>query len=427
MTRPPERVGRAFVELAAAAAFAAGAYFALARPPAAAPPPAKTAAASPAAGVVDVDDAVALYGGGAAALLALPYSDWDEDTDPSQLGVTYFDPERAWPGWNLFTNDANEAYLVDLEGQRVHTWRAPRGMNHCELAELLDDGELFMVCSNRGLVRLDWHSNVIWTARLNVHHDVAVFADGTVVVPIAEPKRRYNGWRVMFDGLVELTPDGVATGRRWSSYQQLDTLRALHGPLSVDTPPPAPPKHDRDYYHMNSVEALPPTALGEEDPRFRAGNLLVNLRNANMIAVLDRGNGAVLWHWGMDELDLAHAPTLLPNGNLLIFDNGVLRKYTRVIEVDPRSGEIVWEYRGDPPSSFFSMWRGSAQRLGNGNTLIAESERGHLFEVTPEGERVWEYWNPDLRGGKRKRIYRVFRFGIEEMREIRSKRTRRAT
>jgi outer membrane protein assembly factor BamB len=423
VSRPAERPGRATVELAAAAAFAAAAYLVLARPPAAPPPP--PPAASPAAAAANADDAVALYGAGAGALLALPYSEWDENTDPSQLGVTVHDPERAWPGWNLFTNEAKEAHLIDLDGRRVHTWWAPKGINHCELAELLDDGDLLLVCLNQGLVRLDWDSNLIWMARHNVHHDVAVFADGMFVVPIAEPKRMYQGWRVMFDGLVELTADGVATGWRWSSYQQLDALRALHGPLVLDTPPPAPSEYDRDYYHLNSVEALPPTPLGEEDPRFRAGNLLVNLRNANMIVVLDRRDSSVLWHWGMDVLDLAHAPTMLPNGHLLIFDNGALRKYSRVIEVDPRDGEIVWQYQGDPPSSFFSIWRGAAQRLGNGNTLITEAERGHLFEVTPAGEMVWEYWNPDLVNGKRRRIYRVFRVGVERMREIRQRRAKR--
>ncbi len=37
---------------------------------------------------------------------------------------------------------------------------------------------------------------------------------------------------------------------------------------------------------------------------------------------------------------------------------------------------------------------GSAQRLANGNTFICESAFGRLFEVTPEGETVWEYIIP---------------------------------
>ena len=421
MSRSTERPVRAALELAAAAAFAAAAYFALARPPAALPPP-PTSARAP---VADIDDAVARYGGAAAALLALPYSDWAEDADLSQLGVTVHDPERAWPGWNLYTNGVNEAYLIDLEGRRVNSWRVG-DKNRCQLAELLDNGDLLMVCVDQALVRLDWHSNVIWKRYLKVHHDVAVFPDGRLVVPVDDPNRPFNGRRVKFDSLVELTAEGVPTGRRWSTYHQLETLRALHGPSPLDTPPSEPVEGRHDYYHLNSVEVLPPTPLGEEDRRFRAGNLLVNLRNANVIVVLDPATGAVLWHWGSGELDLSHAPTLLPDGNILIFDNGTVRESTRVIEIDPRTGEIVWQYQGDPPSSFFSIWRGSAQRLGNGNTLIADAEHGHLFEITPAGEIVWEYWNPDLHEGKRRRIYRVFRIGVEKMREIRRQRAEKS-
>ena len=37
---------------------------------------------------------------------------------------------------------------------------------------------------------------------------------------------------------------------------------------------------------------------------------------------------------------------------------------------------------------------GGAQRLLNGNTLIANSHRGEAFEVTPEGEVVWKFITP---------------------------------
>ena len=50
----------------------------------------------------------------------------------------------------------------------------------------------------------------------------------------------------------------------------------------------------------------------------------------------------------------------------------------RVVELDPVSREIVWTYTGSPPDSFYSKWRGSNQRLPNGNTLICESEKGHV-------------------------------------------------
>ena len=63
--------------------------------------------------------------------------------------------------------------------------------------------------------------------------------------------------------------------------------------------------------------------------------------------------------------------------------------------------------------SFFTEGRGSAQRLPNGNTLACEAERGRAIEVTPDGEIVWEFLNPERRGDARKRIYRVRRFTEE--------------
>jgi hypothetical protein len=77
-----------------------------------------------------------------------------------------------------------------------------------------------------------------------------------------------------------------------------------------------------------------------------------------------------------------------------------------VIEIDPTSGKVVWEYTAVPGDRFHSYFRGSAQRLDNGNTLICESDEGRVFEVTPEGETVWVWLNPDLRGDHRRSLYR---------------------
>jgi hypothetical protein len=49
--------------------------------------------------------------------------------------------------------------------------------------------------------------------------------------------------------------------------------------------------------------------------------------------------------------------------------------------------------------------------LANGNTLITESTRGRAFEITPEGEMVWEYLNRDISadGTARRTIWRMAR------------------
>ncbi|MHB8621141.1 MAG: aryl sulfotransferase, partial [Chloroflexota bacterium] len=68
---------------------------------------------------------------------------------------------------------------------------------------------------------------------------------------------------------------------------------------------------------------------------------------------------------------------------------------SRALEIDPRSGEIVWQFTGSPQASFLSANVGGAQRLPNGNTLVCEGSCGRLFEVAAEGGVVWEFVNPE--------------------------------
>ena len=350
------------------------------------------------------------------ALRALPYVQWSPGADRRLRGVVLHDPARAWQGWNLYTNDTDEAYLLGMDGRRAHTWRIPKTRRqHCEQAELLPGGNLAVVCVNDALFVLDRRSNVLLEHRSKVHHDVAALDDGTLIVPI-HAVRPYRRRMVYFDGLAWITPDGD-TVRTWSAWDHLDELRPRHPPSPLDAPGEWRKLLSRsyDYYHLNTVESLPATALGERDPRFREGNLLLCMRNPALLVVLDRDTTEVVWSWGPGELDGPHMPTLLDNGRLLVFDNGTERDYSRVVELDPVSLEIVWEYRADPPQAFHSKWRGSSQRLPNGNTLICESDTGRVFEVTREGERVWEFWSPHLRGDRRKGIYRFIRLGAGEV------------
>jgi len=106
---------------------------------------------------------------------------------------------------------------------------------------------------------------------------------------------------------------------------------------------------------------------------------------------------------------------MLDNGHILVYDNGAHRTYSRILEVDPVENRIIWEYLADPPEKFYSETRGSNQRFDNGNTLICESERGRAFEITPTGEVVWEFYNPEIVDGRRRLIYRMTRVPREEV------------
>jgi len=383
--------------------------------------PHETATGSKQAAETAPADSLAMHGQAELERLeALGYVGWDSDADDSLRGVTRHDPTRTSPGYNLYTNEVDEVYLQDLEGRLVHTWRL-KGRRHSEYAELLNDGTLLVVCEGEMLVRLAWNSDVLMKWEGTVHHDVAVVEGPSFLVPYRAQRVRYKGRNVLFDGLAQVDQRGRVE-RSWSTFGSLKLLQQYHPQSRLDTRP----RNDRkltsekvfDYYHLNTVEILPETPLGARDQRFRAGNLLICLRNAHLILVLGDGGSAVTWAWGTDTLEMPHMPTMLDTGNILVFDNGPDRGHSRILEVDPSTDTIVWKYEGNPPSRFHSAWRGSAQRLPNDNTLICESERGHVFEVTRDGTIVWEFWNPDMEGNKRKRIYRFLRLAPERVEHL---------
>ena len=71
---------------------------------------------------------------------------------------------------------------------------------------------------------------------------------------------------------------------------------------------------------------------------------------------------------------------------------------SRVIEVNPATNEIEWQYTETPALAFYSFHISSSERLANGNTLICEGQWGRLFEVTNAGEIVWDYVSPYFNG-----------------------------
>ena len=79
-----------------------------------------------------------------------------------------------------------------------------------------------------------------------------------------------------------------------------------------------------------------------------------------------------------------------------------------MLEFDPLTGEVLWKYQKERPDEFFSKTCGSAQRLANGNTLVTESDYGRAFEITAEGEIVWEYHNPRRAGDEGEFVATLF-------------------
>ena len=321
------------------------------------------------------------------------------------------------------------------DGRDVHLWdchefASKGGYHHVYLSE---DGRLYVIREHVALYCVGWNSDLIWNEKIKAHHDIAFLDDGSFYT-LHRKMQDYRDLKVYFDIILHLDEDGKEINR-WSAYQHLDEIKeALDTRLFLDTildsiqgggHPQGGIADDIkkamgrrgnrkiDYFHLNTVQVLPDTPLGKKDSRFARGNLLVCFRNVNQIAVLEQGTYRILWSWGGDELEWPHQPTLLPNGRILIFDNGVEREFSRVIELEPLSGEIIWGYTAPTPKEFYTRAGGSAQRLPNKNTLICETNEGRVFEVNRDNEVVWLWLNPASWRDRRETVYRMERLPAE--------------
>ena len=165
------------------------------------------------------------------------------------------------------------------------------------------------------------------------------------------------------------------------------------------------------------------TAQGNGLAELPNSDIIVSFRIISTVIIIDRQTGKINWKLGAPPLCGQHAPTPLPNGNLLIFDNGPHRwdhpmPFSRVIEVEPATKQIVWKYQEKRESDFFSPRISNAQRLPNGNTLICEGDFGRIFEVMTNGELIWEFVNPyfgEGPSGPNNRVFRAYRYSKEEL------------
>jgi len=242
---------------------------------------------------------------------------------------------------------------------------------------------------------------LLWTYQGGCHHDLFVADNGNIYVLTqrtltSHEKLKLTG-PIMEDFITVLTPQGEEI----KSVSLIECfLNSDYDLLLTST------RLRADGLHTNTIELLDGKMV-DQAPMFERGHILVSVRNLNTIAVVDFEEEKVTWALsGMWKQQ--HKPTLLENGNLLLFDNLGHKGRSRVIEFNPLTQEIVWAYQGDHPDDFFSRFSGSNQRLPNGNTLITESDNGRAFEVTPGNKIVWEFKNPHRVGSGDKLIGVIF-------------------
>lgn len=342
--------------------------------------------------------------------------------DRAGSGVTQYIPGEAFEGYTLYIDGFKpEARLIDMDGHVVHEWAKPfRDVwpDPQHVSEIVTERHLMWrrvhvfpegqilafyetgrtTPCGHGMVKLDRDSNVIWKYEGNVHHDLAVDHDGSIycltntIRTEPHPAVEHLGRPLLEDHLVKISPDG----KEEKVIPIFDAFANSPYRFVLDS---IEPEERGDTTHTNTVSLVGPE-FASRHPLIDAGQIMVCVRNANVIAVIDPATEAVVWAmrgiWWHP-----HDSAPLPNGNIMIFDNQKVKDglSSRVMEFNPLTQELKWNYEGSTESPFYSMVRGCQELLPNGNVLITESSRGRLLEVTRAKKIVWEFINP-VRGGK---------------------------
>jgi hypothetical protein len=188
-------------------------------------------------------------------------------------------------------------------------------------------------------------------------------------------------------------------------------------------------------WSWNLFDHVPPSGTKEE--LCHANHLLIDEENGILhyncrwvgLFKIDRASGEILWRMGgsYDETSLgpgdftfvppesqfsdAHEPDLKADGTLLLYDNGGFGMggggnfHSRVVQYQVDETNMTatrtWEFPGTfnvdswYTNTWYTPYWGDADRLPNGNVLVtaglrSASNASRFFEVTNEGEVVWE-------------------------------------
>lgn len=367
-------------------------------------------------------------------------------------GVTLYDPAKAWNGYVIFSSPDKQTRLIDMNGNEVKRWDSAgfpaalieprlnggkRGHLFVQLEDVAIPDTLASAGNglrNKAVGELDWNGEVVWKwgdqapgGAAHQHHDQRRLTNGNTLV-LANRVHAIPGFtvlKVIDDVIYEVSPQGKVAWS-WTASEHLAEFGFDAEQLKLVRASKSP-----DVFHINNLSVVGPNRwYSEGDKRFHPDNLLIDSREGNFIAIIDRQTGKVAWRLGpnlpkldgyapakvprpVDQFSGQHDAHIIPEGlpgagNLLVFDNQGEAGYprvprsllsgSRILEIDPLKGEIVWQYSaldsGQPGWAFYSAFISSARRLPNGNTLIDEGKFGRVFQVTPAGQIVWEYVSP---------------------------------
>lgn len=195
-------------------------------------------------------------------------------------------------------------------------------------------------------------------------------------------------------GIQEFTAAGdlIFQWRAWDFFDPNDII-GFCTPNEAD-----PTANSFRFTHMNAIDI-------DDD-----GHILLSSRHLSEVTKIHRQTGEILWRLGgannefkfvnddLNGFNMQHDIRSLGNNHYTVFDNGNLhnppqsRAVEYVLDMEKKTANLVWEFRGTADKNYYTHYMGNAQRLPNGNTLInwVYAQNPKAMEVTPTGDVVYE-------------------------------------
>jgi hypothetical protein len=321
----------------------------------------------------------------------------------SRVPAVLHDPGKAMGeghyallGWDS-TTESYAVRLYDGTGTLAHTWpvdemsfseRAEHRQNAPHAMEVLRDGSVLVSFDWLGVMaRLDPCGKALWHRYGFYHHSFSPAADGGIWTWYGE-KTAYG----QIQDILKFDPITGADRVRISLNRDV-IMRTPESALMFSMTPNfrfvPDDQNPRDILHPNDVEELLPE-MAAAFPMFEAGDLMLSIRELNMVAVI-APSGELKWVQQGPWLK-QHDPDFEPDGRISVFNNSGARPPSSIMTINPTTRRVV-NPLPERSVSFYTRFRGKHQLLPNGNRLITIPEQGQVIEVTPEGTVALEFNN----------------------------------
>lgn len=283
----------------------------------------------------------------------------------------------------------------DIAGQDPHP---PYGKFIHGFALMKDGSVIYSFDVGVSLQRFDACGHRVWSIGGDFHHAVALDADQKFAWSLRDEDRSEGVLHAM---ILRVDTATGAIVKRISMDDIMAANPALHildirskdDNWANGNPRTQNVRWLNDPFHLNDVEPLP-TALAEHFAAlgFNAGDLLVSARSLNLIFVVDPQTLHVKW-WHIGAWRRQHDADWLPTGEISVYDNRMDLGYSRIVAISPATENTRVLFDGRT-ADFYSRIRGKQQLAATGNLLISSPQQGRAFEVAPDGQMLFEVYNP---------------------------------